>query len=306
MKKIPIVFSIDHNYVMQAGVCILSLLNSSNEEEFYNIYILGANDITNEDKNLLQQIIQVYYAQITFITIDDRFDNVFETRGVSKSTYFRLMIPDLLPSYDKIIYSDVDVIFQSGLGDVLNIDLGNNYLGGIKAIGAENIKDYIKSLGLQVDKYINAGFLLINASLQRKDNLFNEFKRHLNKQYQFQDQDIINIVCKNRLTFLPLKYCFTQKSYELYYTNPKRLFSVFSPKEVEEAFTEGIIHYEGTNKPWNGFCYRYDNWWRYYKKSVFYSEEMHFQTAYKIQYPTWTLKKILRLLRNFIRGDYKQ
>ena len=57
MKKIPIVFSIDHNYVMQAGVCILSLLNSSNEEEFYNIYILGANDITNEDKNLLQQII---------------------------------------------------------------------------------------------------------------------------------------------------------------------------------------------------------------------------------------------------------
>ena len=37
MKKIPIVFSIDHNYVMQAGVCILSLLNSSNEEEFYNI-----------------------------------------------------------------------------------------------------------------------------------------------------------------------------------------------------------------------------------------------------------------------------
>lgn len=42
------------------------------------------------------------------------------------------------------------------------------------------------------------------------------------------------------------------------------------------------------------------------KKSVFYSEEMHFQTAYKIQYPTWTLKKILRLLRNFIRGDYKQ
>ena len=70
------------------------------------------------------------------------------------------------------------------------------------------IKDYIKSLGLQVDKYINAGFLLINASLQRKDNLFNEFKRHLNKQYQFQDQDIINIVCKDRLTFLPLKYCF--------------------------------------------------------------------------------------------------
>ena len=78
MKKIPIVFSIDHNYVMQAGVCILSLLNSSNEEEFYNIYILGANDITNEDKNLLQQIIQVYYAQITFITMDDIFDNVFE------------------------------------------------------------------------------------------------------------------------------------------------------------------------------------------------------------------------------------
>lgn len=36
MKKIPIVFSIDHNYVMQAGVCILSLLMNSDEKEYYD------------------------------------------------------------------------------------------------------------------------------------------------------------------------------------------------------------------------------------------------------------------------------
>lgn len=306
MTNIPIVFSIDHNYVMQAGVCILSLLMNSDKEEHYNIYILGADDITEQDKYLLKQTIKNYSADIDFITIDNQFDNVFETRGISKSAYFRLMISDLLPQHDKIIYSDVDVIFQKGLGDVLSINLNRNYVGGIKAIGAENIKNYISALGLSVNTYINSGFLLINASQQREKQLFEEFKKHLTKKYQFQDQDIINIVCKDKITFLPLKYCFTQKSYEYYYTDRTRLYTTFTPKEVETAFKEGIIHYEGVNKPWNAFCYRYDVWWHYYKKSLFYNDEKYFREAYNIQHPIWKLKDIIKLLRNFIRGDYKQ
>lgn len=305
MNKIPVVFSIDHNYVMQAGVCILSLLESSKKEEYYDLFILGANDITETDKGLLRQTIFAYHADIHFIEIDNRFDNTFEVRNISKAAYFRLLIPDLIPQYDKIIYSDVDVIFQSGLQEVMNIDLKDNYFGGIRAIGAEIIKSHITGLGLKVNSYINSGFLLINTKLQREDQLFNEFQKLLTKKFQFQDQDMINIVCKDRITFLPLKYCFTQKSYDLYYTDQKRLFNTFSPKEVEEAFAEGIIHYEGTNKPWNSYCYRYENWWNHYQKSVFYNENYHFQTAYKILHPKWTLKDALRLLRNVIRGDYK-
>lgn len=305
MNKIPVVFSIDHNYVMQAGVCILSLLESSGKDEYYDLFILGANDITDTDKELLKKNISIFQADIHFIEIDNRFDDTFEIRNISKAAYFRLLIPDLIPQYDKIIYSDVDVIFQSGLQKVMNIDLKDKYFGGIKAIGAEIIKDYITGLGLNVDSYINSGFLLINAKLQREDQLFNKFQKLLTKEFQFQDQDIINIVCKNRITFLPLKYCFTQKSYEFYYTDQKRLFNIFTPKEVEEAFAEGIIHYEGTNKPWNSYCYRYEDWWNHYKNSVFYDKKYHFETEYKIQHPKWTLKEILRLLRNYIRGDYK-
>lgn len=308
MNKIPVVFSIDHNYVMQAGVCILSLLESSGNDEYYDLFILGANDITDTDKELLKKNISIFQADIHFIEIDNRFDDTFEIRNISKAAYFRLLIPDLIPQYDKIIYSDVDVIFQSGLQKVMNIDLKDNYFGGIKAIGPKILKDYneyISRLGLDADSYINSGFLLINAKLQREDQLFQKFQKLLTKKFQFQDQDIINVVCKNRITFLPLKYCFTQKSYELYHTAPKCLYNIFPQQEVEESFAEGIIHYEGPDKPWNSFCYRYEYWWNHYKNSVFYDKNYHFQTAYKILHPKWTLKEILRLLRNLIRGDYR-
>lgn len=307
MTKIPIVFSTDHNYVMQTGVCITSLLMNSQPTTSYDIFILGSSDITYCDKNILENTVKKFSAisTINFISIDNRFDKAYEIRDISKAAYFRLVIPELIHEYNKVIYSDVDVIFRKGLEDVINIDLGQNYWGGIKAIGASNIKDYILQMGLSPDKYINTGFLIINSDLQRKEKLYDTINKHTNKKYQFQDQDIINIIGKDRILYLPLEYCFTQKSYELYHTNKQSLYSKFSPEEVEKAFNSGIIHYEGTNKPWNAYCYRYDSWWYYYKHSLFFDEKKYFQEAYNIQHHSWSLKEILRLLRNFTRGDYK-
>lgn len=308
MTKIPIVFSTDHNYVMQTGVCITSLLMNSSPTTSYDIYILGASDITSNDKEKLENTIQKFspISTINFIPIDNRFNEAFEIRGISKAAYFRLLIPELIPQYDKIIYSDVDVIFQKGIEEIINTDMEHNYWGGIKAIGANNIKNYILQLGLSPDKYINSGFLLINSKLQRKENLYTTINSYSNKKYQFQDQDIINIIGKDKIMYLPLEYCFTQKGYELYHTNKQALYSRFSQEEVETAFNFGIIHYEGTNKPWNAYCYRYDTWWYYYKHSLFFNEMKYFQEAYNIQHPQWRLKDILRLLRNFIRGEYRQ
>lgn len=307
MTKIPIVFSTDHNYVMQTGVCITSLLMNSQPTTSYDIFILGASDITHDDKEILKNTVKnnSNISNINFISVDNRFDNSFEIRNVSKASYFRLLIPELIPQYDKIIFSDVDVIFRKGLEDVISIEMGNCYFGAIKAIGANNISDYILQLDLNPHNYVNAGFLLINSSLQRAENLSKCIEQHSNKKYQFQDQDIINIIGKDRILYLPLEYCFTQKSYELYHTNKQSLYSKFSPEEVEKAFDSGIIHYEGTNKPWNAYCYRYDSWWYYYKHSLFFDEKKYFQEAYNIQHHSWSLKEILRLLRNFIRGDYK-
>ena len=62
MTKIPIVFSTDHNYVMQTGVCITSLLMNSQPTTSYDIFILGSSDITYCDKNILENTVKKFSA----------------------------------------------------------------------------------------------------------------------------------------------------------------------------------------------------------------------------------------------------
>lgn len=51
---------------------------------------------------------------------------------LSKAAYFRLLIPELIREYDKCIYLDCDIIVHGDLKELYEIELGNNYLAGVK------------------------------------------------------------------------------------------------------------------------------------------------------------------------------
>ena len=95
--------------------------------------------------------------------------------------------------------------------------------------------------------------------------------RHKNKKYTYQDQDIINIVCKDKISFLPLKYNYTSVLYTLALHNKE--FQKLKAEEIDNA-NNGIIHYTGS-KPWNSFCLRSEYWWYYYKHSIFKDEQFY-------------------------------
>lgn len=265
---IPIVFSTDHNYVMPTGVTILSLLKSSLTEQ-YHIYVIIAPDVTEEDKNSLKLQVRICSSEssIDFIEIGNEFESGFEIRGISMACYYRLLIPWLLPQYDKVIYSDVDIIYQFGLRDVFNTDLSNKYFGGVcpNAFNTGSIASYIKRLGINSHSYINSGFLIINSHLQRKDNLEVKFKQLAKKKFLFQDQDIINIVANNRIELID----------EMYNMSPS---FIHSESHSNQKYT---IHYSGI-KPWDGFTFCWLEWWEIYKASIFYDESLYFKTSAKI------------------------
>ena len=302
--KIPIVFSTDHNFVMQTGVCILSLLMNA-VDEFYDIYILIAKDVTDEDKQKLKQTVESYSAKLNFICMDDSFSGAYEIRNISIASYYRLLIPWLIPQYDKVIYADVDMIFQIGLGNVYNIDIGDNYVAGVRVLApfvSKGYRDNAVSLGLDINNYINAGFLIINSIKQREDNLKNIYLSYAAKKYVYQDQDIINIVCKDRINPLPLKYNVTYRLCELYVNTRMDFFDYYDEKEVVQALDSGVIHYVGVNKPWNAFCFRFDIWWYYYRASLFYDIDYYLGISVNILKPVYTMKDVLKIVVNYIRN----
>lgn len=284
---IPIVFSTDHKFIMPAGVTILSLLTTDNNEE-YKIYILIAPDVTDNDKQMLEKQVKLASkkSSIDFISLGNAFQAGYEVRGISQACYYRLLIPWLLPQYDKIIYSDTDMIYHIGLREIYNTDITNYLFCGVNTSGFNSggASKHIRKLGLDPKKYINSGFLIINATLNRKENLDVQYKKLASKKYLFQDQDIINIIGKDRIKTIDEKYN-------------------MSPK-LSKKNESCIIHYTGI-KPWDAFTFRWIEWWEVCKKSIFYDDSKYFDVSEKVLSAKELIKRYIRSIKYNIQKIYK-
>ena len=309
--KVPIAFAFDSNLVFPASVCLSSLLKNANAETFYDIYILHSRDEDFERSELNR--LPLFYAncRIQYRTVDGFFDSAYEIRGITTPAYYRLLIPELIPEYDKVIYSDVDVIFRMDLSELYSMDLSDNYLAATRDVGLNLSKDgvdYIDSMTeLEVGNYLQSGFIMLNSKKIREDGLVAKFKEQAKRKLKFQDQDILNIVCKGKVKFLSLEYNMTD--YSFYYAMKERelLYKWFDDRAISNAVANGNLHFNG-HKPWKKYCVNFDIWWEYYRKSPFYDEKFYFDFYYNKldeldQLTLW--KRIKILVRYFIYGRKK-
>ena len=309
--KVPIAFAFDSNLVFPASVCLSSLLKNANAETFYDIYILHSRDEDFERSELNR--LPLFYAncRIQYRTVDGFFDSAYEIRGITTPAYYRLLIPELIPEYDKVIYSDVDVIFRMDLSELYSMDLSDNYLAATRDVGLNLSKDgvdYIDSMTeLEVGNYLQSGFIMLNSKKIREDGLVAKFKEQAKRKLKFQDQDILNIVCKGKVKFLSLEYNMTD--YSFYYAMKERelLYKWFDDRAISNAVANGNLHFNG-HKPWKKYWVNFDIWWEYYRKSPFYDEKFYFDFYYNKldeldQLTLW--KRIKILVRYFIYGRKK-
>lgn len=308
MRTVPIAFAFDNNFIMPACVCISSLLMNANEDTYYDIFILHSQKEKLDEERL--NSLAHYYpnCSIQYRTIDSTFDNAFEVRGITTSTYYRLLIPEIITEYDKIIYSDVDVIFRSDLSDTyFNTDMTNSYVAGVNALVQfiHDLKKYYSNLGnVNIGGIIYAGNIIFNSANIRKDNLVEWFKELAKNNYKFQDLDVLNIACQGKITYLEPGFCLTTYVAELSIYDRNKLQLIWNSDEINKALKTGIVHYNG-QKPWKGYCVNFDIWWEYYRKSPFFDEKYYFDFFYSRlneldQLSLW--KRIKILVRYFVYG----
>lgn len=202
-----IAFSADHNFIMPTSVAILSLLECS-KDCTPHIYLLHDESVTESDFKALQSIIARYNASITFLNVGEQFKNAHEDHGVSKATYYRLLLPQLLPDLSKVIYCDGDIIFKSSVSDLWQYELGKNLIAGVhrEHYTLKQFADYIKSIGLDPCKYINAGILILNLEGLRSANINSMIGDFAKSKFKYQDQDLINITFRDRILYLPERF----------------------------------------------------------------------------------------------------
>lgn len=298
---IPIAFAFDNNLAMPASVCIYSLLSHANKDTFYDIYILHSED-EELNKIYIEKVVDFFdNSKVSYRKVGDSFKKSYEIRGITTPAYYRLLIPELIPEYDKIIYSDVDIIYKQDLWSVYSQDLGNNYIAATYdlslCLSSDGVK-YVRTLpGLEQGNYIQSGFIILNSFELRCHDVVSVFKKFSTEKLKYQDQDILNIVCKDRIKILPYFYNMTVYTFQLMAENSSQL--TYKYKLTTELYNRNncTIHYNG-QKPWKGVCVNFDVWWEYYRKSPIYDETYYFNYFYNKlnEYDNLSLLKRLKIL----------
>lgn len=306
MNEVPIVFCFDDNYARQATVAIASLLEASKVNTKYKIYCIVPGKYKHSNANRIRDVVNKR-ASLVFIHADGSLDNGYEIRGISSAAYYRFCIHTLLPTETKVIYSDVDVLFVGDLYDTYQTNLRNSFIGAVRSVTnfyahderLRTIEYWQREFGDIGNNYVNSGFLLMDLEAIRNSNLGSRWIDMSGGEYFYQDQDILNITCKNQIAFLPPALCRLTYIADKTYLDCKG--KLFSEQEIYEVINNPIIiHYAG-EKPWNYEKIEFaDMWWSFVHRhtNLFYSFRL---SLYKVKFG-----RLLRRLQHQFKIEFNK
>ncbi len=272
LNELKIAFCFDEKLTAQVQAAVSSLLDQTRADGVNcHVYCVCTKEAAGVEAKL-QRIVRTeeYKDKLTVVPVDNPYQGAYEVRGISAGTYLRLMLHRLLPEVDRILYMDVDVLVCGSLLPVWQADLGDAVLAAVK--GAVNLSDkwewnsprpYWKHLEPMRGRYINAGVTLLDLSKIRERNLEEQWKKWAKEKLYYQDQDILNITCRDVIYYLSPRYNRLAYMSEADYAGFVRE-GIFTEQECEEALASPvIIHYAG-DKPWKRYDTNLgDRWWTY-------------------------------------------
>lgn len=269
--KIPLVFSTDRNYVFPTVVTISSALKNAHDGTFYDIYIQTTDDCVLLCNSLVDFLKKKYSNfKVSYLLMNpDEFVNSSNTSGhVTMPTFYRLKLAEQLLLCNRCIVLDSDIIIRDDLSSIFNYDMKDNYIAGVKSWDAQqptaaNERRRVIDGLPDMNQYILLGVLLMDLDKIRNDNMTDMFLSHMTKGYPHDDQDVFNVCCYDKITFLPQKFNFVCKYCESGFPHGKL---VCSQKELQDALKfPVIVHFPGIiDKPWNNrYSVPYsDEWWQ--------------------------------------------
>lgn len=290
-NNIPVVFATNNNFALYTGVAIKSLLMHCNPNKIYNIYVLH-NNLSSENSKILEALHQKN-AVIECINVNEYIRGVadFKSIHLTQETVYRLLIPEILYEFEKVIYLDSDIIIKDDVAKLFDIDIGNNILGVVREVCSDAMKKYYlnQQENIVVEEAFNAGVLLIDTKefINNKVkevciNLLEKDFLRKNPKYTYLDQDVLNIVCKNKVYFLDNKWNF-QTMY-LFAGMHEQLSEKYKDIYFSLVNDAKILHFAGKNKPWQiPYLTLAQEFWDIAKKTEFYDEIVSAKEKYRLQ-----------------------
>jgi lipopolysaccharide biosynthesis glycosyltransferase len=244
----------DGAYLRHTGAMLHSALSHCHGVPVRVLVLHGA-PVSVEDRARLQQVAAEFDASIELLHLDAGRTAHFPSGYFPRSVWFRVLLPELLPDSDKVLYLDSDLIVIDDLRPLWEINLGDHLLAAVTNPMYPFMPPYPR-LKLGIDNprdYFNSGVLLMNLRQMRAERTtekLSDFAR-TNAACSWPDQDAFNVVCRGRWLALHPRWNMQSTLFEL---RAEQL--PLPPEQVAEALrAPAVIHFIGPFKPWQYLCH---------------------------------------------------
>jgi len=270
MIVIPVAFCFDSRIIMASSIAIKSLIDNAKDNTIYDIRVFHS-DLSLELQKNITTLIEGTRHNIGFHYINPQeFKNApHNNHSWTEIVYYRFLAPRIMPEYDKVIYSDVDVLFKGDLQELFLTDISEYEIAAVRC--EKMNKKYLQEC---TNEYIHySGLIMFNTKKFREENILNKLQENIilhGDKLKFFDFDLMNITCKN-IYPIPFKYCVLQSLLRVEDIKDAREYpamsSVYSDDEILDGYKNAvIIHYAGRpGKPWH-FKKPYDDYKEYMQK----------------------------------------
>ncbi len=286
---VPVVFAADDAYVPMLTTALYSLLKNASPDYFYDIVVLESG-ISREHKTQMHNFFsQFSNAALRFAQVSGMIDcyNLKTSNAhISTETYYRFLIQQVMPSYNKVIYLDCDLVVLGDISKLWEIDLKDNLVAAAR--DADFLGNLNKSDGTRMRyaknvlhlhnpyDYFQAGVLVLNLEQMRALYSFEQWLEYATEpKYLYDDQDILNKHCEGRVLYI-------NNAWNVMNNCGGRIQNVcsFAPAKVYEEYLAAyenplIMHFAGFEKPWKaGGCDKDTLYWEYARETPFYEQQL--------------------------------
>ena len=206
-QKIGVAYGLDNKYTYPTLVSMISILENASRNTFYTFYLLVEKQLFKQENKAKLMHLEEKYDRCKVVFFELTNENLSNARvnRYPMAAYYRLLLADLIPDINRVIYLDGDTIVFTDLSEMINLEMKNNIMLGF----VDNSYKQAEQFGIKTYKYVTSGVLLINLKKMRKEKFSEKFFDFINnnkKKLTQEDQTVINIVLHGRIDLLPPKF----------------------------------------------------------------------------------------------------
>lgn len=321
---IPIFFTFDRYYVLAACVAFYSLLEKASRKYQYHLYVVHTGLKAHHQQRLQKVVSRFPDATLTFVTAPENntgWNELQNKAHFSKEIFYKMTAASMFPQYDRILFSDVDVIFLDDISESYSLFPNDKfYFAGTRPIGKNNNlvhyqNDFTAAEIETISQYeISAGYMLINLKAIRQDNMEERlttcFKDNL-WRLRLPEQDCIALCCHPYICFMDYRYMIVNSLFQAdpdtmaFNANNPLLHDSQKAKETLLAALEHVVqlHYPSEYKPWNNrHVLKFAEWMSVCRRAGLYGYYLRLQPLFVYQrLKRYSLKRFLKKMKARIK-----